>query len=240
MDTIDIKDGFQTMTLDFSAPPSTPWPEAFERHLHSLPTPPLVHALQNHLPTQKVTRAGVKYVQGPSNIIKPGKITKARKDSSNRKHAPFPSPPSTSRRKEALPAPKRGRDYLLFTGSGHDAESFHCNGIIHALPPQQGIPGFQRITLMKYFDPNSYSPSSSSPSSPDPFSGGFDDAGDGTGDGFRWDEADVDDGCWAYEGVVLPGGKVILGRWWSPLDETGEREWTGPFIFWNVPGEQEC
>lgn len=22
---------------------------------------------------------------------------------------------------------------------------------------------------------------------------------------------------WAYEGIVLPGGNVIVGRWWSPV-----------------------
>ena len=25
---------------------------------------------------------------------------------------------------------------------------------------------------------------------------------------------------WAYEGIVIPGGQMILGRWWSP-DEGG-------------------
>jgi hypothetical protein len=37
---------------------------------------------------------------------------------------------------------------------------------------------------------------------------------------------------WAYEGVVLPGGMVMLGRWWHPSGEEGE--YSGPFIFWNV------
>ena len=41
-------------------------------------------------------------------------------------------------------------------------------------------------------------------------------------------------GCWAYEGVVLPGGMMILGRWWSPMDDDERRECMGPFIFWNV------
>jgi len=31
-----------------------------------------------------------------------------------------------------------------------------------------------------------------------------------------WD----DEALWAYEGVVLPGGQIILGRWWSPEDYT--------------------
>jgi len=67
---------------------------------------------------------------------------------------------------------------------------------------------------------------------------------------------------WAYEGIVLPGGMAILGRWWLPhpsdlddrqrREEMGnevsqaekERRWTartctGPFMFWNVPEEKE-
>jgi hypothetical protein len=27
-------------------------------------------------------------------------------------------------------------------------------------------------------------------------------------------DSDDEDNLWAYEGVVLPGGRVILGRWW--------------------------
>lgn len=229
MDTIDSKDGFQTLTLDFSPPPSISFPDVFERHLQSLPPPALVHALQNPRPTQKVTRSGVRHVQGPSANIKP-----SRKKSPRHKKPPTPSPPTTPRRKANLPTPKPGRDYLLFSGSGHDAEHFHCIGHVHPLPPQFGIPGWQRITLMKYFDPPLASPSSSVPASPNPFAAAAGDVGEGLG----WDGAEVDDGCWAYEGVVLPGGKIVLGRWWSPLDEAGEREWMGPFIFWNVRGEE--
>jgi hypothetical protein len=44
----------------------------------------------------------------------------------------------------------------------------------------------------------------------------------------------VDESCWAYEGVVLPGGMIMVGRWWSPADDTVDRLGTGPFIFWNV------
>lgn len=44
---------------------------------------------------------------------------------------------------------------------------------------------------------------------------------------------------WAYEGVVLPGGMIMLGRWWSPMDDNrADRLSIGPFIFWNVPDEK--
>ena len=48
------------------------------------------------------------------------------------------------------------------------------------------------------------------------------------------DDAEINAGCWAYEGVVLPGGMIMLGRWWSPMDDTGLKRCMGPFVFWNV------
>ena len=44
------------------------------------------------------------------------------------------------------------------------------------------------------------------------------------------------DALWAYEGVVLPGGQIILGRWWSPNQVEGEETYSGPFILWCVDG----
>ncbi|KAF2495820.1 hypothetical protein BU16DRAFT_560682 [Lophium mytilinum] len=51
----------------------------------------------------------------------------------------------------------------------------------------------------------------------------------------------VDQGAlWGYEGVVLPGGKLCLGRWWA-VEQEADEEWeeddelySGPFILWNV------
>lgn len=42
---------------------------------------------------------------------------------------------------------------------------------------------------------------------------------------------------WAYEGVVLPGGEVVVGRWWHPReagDDGIAYEYSGPFMFWCV------
>lgn len=36
---------------------------------------------------------------------------------------------------------------------------------------------------------------------------------------------------WAYEGIVLPGGQIILGRWWSPDDDIRDHE-----VCWKDPG----
>lgn len=69
-----------------------------------------------------------------------------------------------------------------------NSRDFYSSGWLNPLPPQQGIPGWQRMTMMKYF---------------------VDEDG-------HWD----DEALWAYEGVVFPGGQIMLGRWWSPEDHT--------------------
>ena len=52
------------------------------------------------------------------------------------------------------------------------------------------------------------------------------------------DQSALDDHCWCYEGIVLPGGKIILGRWWHPFgEETGYHD-MGPFIFWSIGGAE--
>ncbi|OCL01286.1 hypothetical protein AOQ84DRAFT_404160 [Glonium stellatum] len=90
-----------------------------------------------------------------------------------------------------------------FEGTGFDEEKFFASGWLNPLPPQQGIPGWQRMTMMKHFH----------------------------------DENGVTDSdyLWAYEGVVLPGGQMILGRWWGVDEDASAHEiYSGPFIFWNV------
>ncbi len=90
---------------------------------------------------------------------------------------------------------------------------------------------------MKYFDA---SPTSSGASSPNPYihtptvSFTSTTGGDNDGEEYEHHDIDIGSGCWAYEGVVLPGGMVMLGRWWSPMDEGDARTCTGPFLFWNV------
>ncbi|KAK0823355.1 hypothetical protein LTR73_008597 [Friedmanniomyces endolithicus] len=95
-----------------------------------------------------------------------------------------------------------------FTGEGHDvAEDFCAQGWLNALPAQHGVPAWQRMTMMKYYE--------------DLVTGGVD-----------------YDSLWAYEGVVLPGGQIMLGRWWSPSDGVGSEQYSGPFILWCVDGPE--
>jgi hypothetical protein len=97
-----------------------------------------------------------------------------------------------------------------FGGVGEDVEErFHADGWLNPLPEQLGIPGWQRMTMMKYFLEQ---------------------------DGQLDSEA-----LWAYEGVVLPGGKIIVGRWWSPasLAHGAHNMYSGPFIMWCVDGKND-
>ncbi|MCJ1427607.1 hypothetical protein MMC29_005510 [Sticta canariensis] len=133
----------------------------------------------------------------------------------------------------AYKRPRRGRDYLLFTGTGIDAEPFRCSGVLHGLPKQEYIPGWQRITMMKYFDLPTPPSSSVYATALNPIRPGWVAYGL---DGMGGSSIDMSgNNYWAYEGVVLPGGMMMLGRWWSPLDNQSERLSIGPFIFWNVP-----
>ena len=234
IDSIDTDsgrgNGFQSLELDFEN--VLRWPSAFEEALDSIPTPALVLALNNPFFGQTQGSANFKEIQGQG--------ARWKESTSRLRYTTIPvTPPRTPKRADHLASriiskAREGIDYLPFTGEGIDAQPFHCSGNLHALPPQQGIAGWQRITIMKVFDPESPLPLDSWSSTPDPFSyAAF------LEDVSRADSMlDIDpvlaDRCWAYEGVVLPGGMVMLGRWWFPSDETGERICTGPWIFWNV------
>ena len=126
--------------------------------------------------------------------------------------------------------PSDNMDYLQFTGTGHGSDFFNLSGIIHAVAAQHDIPGWQRITfMMKTATPKSVlgDPYTTADSS-------FPQADDASGKGFTLfskgniEDRLVNEQCWAYEGVVLPGGMIMLGRWWSPIDDLE----TGPWMYW--------
>ena len=239
MDTFDHEspesDGFQTLDLTFPSPKSAPiWPDTFEQYLKAIPTPELLNLVSKdyYHPYQSV---GIKV--------------------RNTKNQPPVTPPTSPPRAGApaqagslntLPLPKSGKNYLPFTGKGHDANNFHCAGIVHALPFQNGVIGWQRVTLMKRFDADdapvvttsvkvktkadNQNDSTSSATSSDDESNPFDistttlnssttslesldeivtKAVDEHLDLETWD---LSKDCWAYEGVVLPGGKIMVGK----------------------------
>lgn len=106
--------------------------------------------------------------------------------------------PSCKKRPAPLQEVVPGKDYLSVSGNGtEEGRASRFRGILHAVAPVEGIPGWQRITFMKWFV-------------------------DGHEEQHR-----------CFEGVVLPGNKIILGRWWLLADD-GDRRNLGPFIFWNT------
>jgi len=113
------------------------------------------------------------------------------------------SPPRSRRSRVANAFNNEKYELKTFYGTSRGHRDAHLFGRIHGLPPQQGVPGFQRISMIKFY----------------PLNGEF-------------DASQV----WSYEGCVLPGGRVIVGRWWDltsdssqPIDIFG-----GPFLWWNV------
>ncbi|KAL5389947.1 hypothetical protein DPSP01_002006 [Paraphaeosphaeria sporulosa] len=128
----------------------------------------------------------------------------------DRLHSLHPAELPQARAQHSKKSAPTAPNSIRFDGHGEDLEDLYfASGWLNALPPQAGIPGWQRITMMKHFE---------------------DDIA-----------AVQDDNLWAYEGVVLPGGKIILGRWWFASDEhiNFDDEYGGPFIFWAVEPEEE-
>lgn len=111
--------------------------------------------------------------------------------------------------------PKSGVDYHHFEGHGCGVSKFRCAGIVTTIPPQKAIPGFQRVTMMKWFDPTDTS-DSDEPTSPQIASVSGSIVADFLADvDHAGDLQNVDVDIWAYEGIVLPGGKIMLVR--NPL-----------------------
>ena len=207
------EDGFHTLILDFAAPVPE-WVSTWESYINSLPSPSLVRCLnsyRNDTPYSPPPKRS-QMARGQALITPPT--------------SPGPIPCGSS------PVPQTGTDYLPFTGVGVEGDPYVFAGNLHALPPQYGVPGWQRISFLKCF-PAINDHSSSNFVEANPCLNPFYPRADGT----FWDIDELD--LWAYEGVVLPGGKIIVGRWWNVADPDGKRECTGPFIFWNVPGDLE-
>ncbi|KAF2211421.1 hypothetical protein CERZMDRAFT_98307 [Cercospora zeae-maydis SCOH1-5] len=109
----------------------------------------------------------------------------------------------------ALPQENLKSRSFRFGGRGEDQEErFLADGWFNSLPPQMGVSGWQRMTMMKYFTDD------------------------------ETNEIDYE-ALWAYEGVVLPGGQIIIGRWWSPTNIIDGDPYSGPFILWCVDSKQD-
>ncbi|KAE8842573.1 hypothetical protein HRS9139_01870 [Pyrenophora teres f. teres] len=96
--------------------------------------------------------------------------------------------------------PQKNCNSTHFAGRGEEPEGkYKVLGWLNSLPPQGGIPGWQRFTMMQHTSTN-------------------------------YENFQQDKRLWAYEGVVVPGGRMILGRAWK-MDKSG------PFILWAVDND---
>lgn len=118
-------------------------------------------------------------------------------------HMPAKRAKTRSGEKDDTPLTEPRTFLMENLGGGGTEGSFRSDGWLSQLPSQNGIPGWQRLTMMKYW----------------------------------MDEDNNIDfmTLWAYEGVMLPGGRVIVGRWWSP-DEVAntDEQYSGPCLMWNT------
>lgn len=113
------------------------------------------------------------------------------------------------------------------SGANDDASVNFIRGFKEDLEQSPGdIPGWSRICFVIY-DPNR----NNLPLAP--VGDGGDDDGNQSELEEKWPPLDLEtDFHWiyGYEGLVLPGGRLMLGRWLQMMDVTN----TGPFIFWDV------
>ena len=101
-------------------------------------------------------------------------------------------------------------DIEEFWGSCRGSKNGHFFGRIHGMIPQQGIHGFQRITMMKFYTTV-------------------------INGSHVYDPTQV----WAYEGCVLPGGRIMVGRWWDARGDPADIDClSGPFLWWNVTNSE--
>ena len=101
-----------------------------------------------------------------------------------------------------------------FTGTGHDEhlQPFVCAGIIHDIPlaASTGIPGWKRIAMVQRCN-----------TSPLHL------------DRQEYFEHPLDENCWTLEGLIVPGGHMIVGKYTNTMDlHDPDRLESGPFMFW--------
>lgn len=127
-----------------------------------------------------------------------------------------PTPTRRSTRKSSPASAAKQYDLKQFSGMSREdrPNQSYIYGRLHAIPQQQGIPGFQRLSMIK-FHPNKL--------------------------GEHNIDTPLDNPVWEYEGCVLPGGRIIVGRWHraylNGYIPDAIEEISGPFMFWNVDND---
>ncbi|EQL31904.1 hypothetical protein BDFG_05804 [Blastomyces dermatitidis ATCC 26199] len=108
-------------------------------------------------------------------------------------------------------------------------------GFTEPCPAQAGIPGWRRICFIIYeINPEFFVSAADDNDNGDGGGGGGGGEGDEEVEGWLpWSWTAVDF-LWAYgyEGVIVPGGGIMMGRWRNMMVEAEVEE--GPFVFWVV------
>ena len=102
-------------------------------------------------------------------------------------------------------------------------------GFTETLPPQGDIPGWRRVTFIIFRSQFELPLLSANSMRTD---NGESDTGYAQWNPRNW-ERDFE-WAYAYQGIVTPGGKIMLGGWADVLNWTDASS-NGPFIFWEVP-----
>ncbi|KAL8760771.1 MAG: hypothetical protein Q9184_003056 [Pyrenodesmia sp. 2 TL-2023] len=119
---------------------------------------------------------------------------------------------------------KKRTKYRVMVGKA-DSEcgdrALNIAGIIHPLPAQSGIQGWQRVTMVTYYTPNSGTASK-----------GYLDA----------DEDDLSVHM-RYEAIICPGHSMMFGRYYlgpdlNDEDDDNQQFKYGPFVFWSTDSMQ--
>ncbi|KAL8929837.1 MAG: hypothetical protein Q9208_000981 [Pyrenodesmia sp. 3 TL-2023] len=119
---------------------------------------------------------------------------------------------------------KKRTKYRVMVGKADNDcgdRALNIAAIIHPLPAQSGIQGWQRITMVTYDTPNSGTASK-----------GYLDA----------DEDDLSVHM-RYEAIICPGHCVMFGRYhlgpdWDDEDDDDQQVQHGPFVFWSTDSMQ--
>ena len=197
---------------------NVPWPEAFEKEIKAHYSTVSTEQELNNSPGVSLPMPKPAGKASSPDFIR---ITTTPKSGAEPYPHPLPERSSTHNSAgEAIPpSAKAGKaEERHFFGLGEceiTSAPLNIAGIVHSLPPQCGVPGWQRFTMVAYETPASGSEHE-----------GFLDA----------DEADLHPFL-RYEGVVLPGDSIIVGRYsmgdeYRNDDDPNQFLQRGTFIYW--------
>ncbi|KAL9010925.1 MAG: hypothetical protein Q9173_004188 [Seirophora scorigena] len=216
-------DGLLALTLDW-VPGKIPWPQAFEEQVHAFPDPlddlaqVLDHKYKIRAVEMRLSRKERRHMR--SKCISP------HPSGPDAYRASLPLRPTTKGGEHAEVTSKTKQlEYRIFFGKFDEFpgdQTLNVAGVVHPLPPQSGIPGWQRITMVTYHTPASGT------------------ASKGYLDADYWDLSIF----MRFEGVVCPGGNIMLGRYhvgkkYDIQSYYGQLKKRGPFIFWNTAAMQD-